>query len=96
VERARPACGTTDFTDCLFAAGRAGGPGGTGGGGRIPNGHEGGDAPGRPVPREIDFRLKDRRPGCLLSGPETENGGALVSTEGWKRRLHVEVDRLAS
>ena len=23
-------------------------------------------------------------------------GGATVSTEGWKRRLHVEVDRLAS
>ncbi len=25
-----------------------------------------------------------------------EYGGATVSTEGWKRRLHVEVDRLAS
>lgn len=28
--------------------------------------------------------------------PHLENGGATVSTEGWKRRLHVEVDRLAS
>ena len=66
-----------------------------------------GDADPGEVIAPADPRL--RRPprgagsicGCKPVGegvyfPHTRNGGATVSTEGWKRRLHVEVDRLAS
>lgn len=55
--------------------------------------------PSRPGSLCPDFRgrgLEKRRAGVHLVFPPTKEGGATVSTEGWKRRLHVEVDRLAS